>query len=274
MKILIAADMEGIAGVVSWEQVTPGSADYERFRRLMTDEVNAAVRGAFDGGASQVSVTDGHNNGRNIRIEDLDPRARLNSGSLSPLSMVQGVEDGVQGVLFIGYHARIGTPNAILEHTWSDERLFGVWVNGTPFGESALNAAVCGHFGAPVLMVSGDQAVCAEARQMLGEVETAAVKTASGRMAAECLHPSAAQELIYQAAVQAVTHLKNGQAPALFKVPAPITLLVDFVQSEMADKAAILPGARRLQGRQVEYTGSDMLVIYRAFRALLGLARA
>lgn len=118
MKILIAADMEGITGVVCWDHVNPNHAEYPRFRRLMTGDVNAAIRGAFEGGSSEVIVSDGHNLGRNILIEELDPRARLNSGSPSPLSMVQGIDQGVKGVIFVGYHACIGSQNAILEHTW------------------------------------------------------------------------------------------------------------------------------------------------------------
>lgn len=274
MKILIAADMEGISGVVSWDQVTPGSADYPRFRALMTDDVNAAIRGAFDGGAVEVVVTDGHNNGRNILVEAMDGRARLNSGSTSPLSMVQGVEQGVDGVLFVGYHARIGVQDAILEHTWSDERVTHLWVNGVLFGETALNAAVCGQFGVPVLMVSGDQAVCVEGREVLGPIETAEVKRASGRMAAELLAPQAAQQRIYEAACRAVTRLKSGDSPAPFRVDAPISLEVEFVQSEMADKAMLMPGATRPHGRRVSFTGSDMVMVMRAFRTMLALARA
>jgi len=272
MKILIAADMEGITGVVCWDHVAPAHPEYARFRRLMTADVNAAIRGAFTGGASEVIVTDGHNNGRNILIEELDPRARLNSGSPAPLSMVQGVDQGVEGVLFVGYHARIGAQNAILEHTWSDERVTHLWLNGQLTGEIGLNAAVCGQFGAPVVMISGDQTACAEACSLLGDVETAVVKTASGRMAAELLPPAKSQELIQSAAQRGVERLKKGAPPRPYQPPAPITIAVEFVQSEMADKAAFMPGARRVD-RRVEYTASDMVTAYAAFRTLLALAR-
>ena len=104
MKILISADMEGVTGVTTWDQVTPGHVEYGRFRRLMTEDVNAAVRGAFVGGADEVTVSDGHWNGGNILIEELDPRAQLNTGSPSPYSMMQGIDEGVNGVFFVGYH--------------------------------------------------------------------------------------------------------------------------------------------------------------------------
>jgi D-amino peptidase len=272
MKILIAADMEGITGVVSWDQVNPNHAEYARFRRLMTSDVNAAIRGAFEGGASEVIVSDGHNNGRNILIEELDPRARLNSGTPSPFSMVQGIQTGVDGMIYVGYHARIGTQHAILEHTWSDERVANLHLNDQPFGEIGLNAAVGGHFGVPVLMISGDKTACAEATALLGPLETAVVKTASSRMAAELLPPAVTQELIQASARKAVQRLASGQAPQPLRLQPPIQMAIDFVQSEMADKAALLPGAHRTE-RRIEYTAADMVTIYAAFRTALALAR-
>jgi len=272
MKILIACDMEGITGVVHSDHTNPEHAEYARFRKLMTGDVNAAVRGAFDAGAAEVVVSDGHWNNHNILIEELDPRARLNTGTPRALSMIQGVDEGVSGVLFIGYHARVGTPDAILDHTWSTTRVAGLWLNGLLVGEIGLNAAVCGHFGVPVLMISGDQSACAEATALLGDIETAVVKRAVGRMAAECLPPQVAQEKIYQAARRAVGRLRDGSAPHPFRLDPPITVAVEFIRSEMADAAAIAPGARRGPGKQVEFTAGDMLTAYRAFRTLVGLA--
>ena len=272
MKILIAADMEGISGVVHWDQVDYKQSDYARFRKIMTAEVNAAIRGAFDGGAEQVIVADGHGRGRNILIEELDRRARLNSSGPSPLSMVQGVDQGVDAAMFVGYHARAGTNDAILDHTWTGA-VVDVRLNGQPIGETGLNAAVCGHFDAPVLLVTGDQSVCAEAADLLGPVETAIVKRAAGRMAAECLPPAEAQERIYRAARRAVERYLTGEAPAPFRPDPPLTLTVEWAQSQMADRAAILPGARRLEGRRVEFTAADALEAYRAFRSLMALAR-
>lgn len=274
MKILIAADMEGITGVVHWNQVDPDRAEYPRFCRLMTGDVNAAIRGAFAGGATSVTVTDGHNTGRNILIEELDPRATLNSGSPSRLSMVQGVDENVDGVMFIGYHGRMGAVNAILDHTWSDERVSGLWINGQAFGEAGLNGAVCGHFNVPVIMVSGDQTLCAEAREFFGsKIETAQVKKAVGRMSAECLPPAVTSKLIEETARRAVINLKSKKAPKPLKVTKPINLTVKFEQSEMADKAALMPHATRTVERRVEYVASDMVTIYLAFRTMLALAR-
>jgi len=274
MKILIAADMEGITGVIHWDQVMPGHPEYSRFCKLMTGDVNAAIRGAFTGGATSVAVTDGHNNGRNILIEELDSRATLNSGSPSRLSMVQGVDQGVDGVMFVGYHGRMGAVNAILDHTWSDERVSGLWINGQAFGEAGLNGAVCGHFNVPVIMASGDQTLCAEVQEFFGnKVEVAQVKKASGRMSAECLPPAVTSGLIEKAARRAVLNLKNKKAPKPFKVTKPINLTIKFEQSEMADKAALMPHATRTIERRVEYVAPDMVTIYQAFRTMLALAR-
>ena len=272
MKILIAADMEGISGVVNWDQVTPGHAEYARFRRVMTGDVNAAVRGAFEAGAEEVTISDGHWASGNILVEELDSRARLNSGSPSPFSMVQGIEAGIEGILLIGYHARAGAQNAILDHTWSSKCVLNLWLNQILVGETGLNAAMCGHFDVPVLMVSGDQTVCAEARELLGSLETAVVKQASGRMAAECLSLQAAQELICETAVRAVRRLLDGAAPQPFRLPEPVQVRIEFANSEMGDRASLLPGAHRLDGRLIEFEALDMRAAYTGFRAAVGLA--
>ena len=274
MKILIAADMEGITGVVHWDQVYPGQAEYPRFCKLMTGDVNAAIRGAFAGGATSVVVTDGHYNGRNILIEDLDPRATLYSGSPSPLSMVQGVDENVDGVMFVGYHGRMGAVNAILDHTWSDERVSGLWINGQAFGEAGLNGAVCGHFNVPIIMASGDQTLCAEAQEFFGsKIEVAQVKKAVSRMSAECLPPAVTARLIEDAAKRSVINLKNKKVPRPLKVTKPINLTVKFEQSDMADKAALMPHATRTMERRVEYVAPDMVTTYLAFRTMLALAK-
>jgi D-amino peptidase len=273
MKILIAADMEGVTGVVHWDHVSPGHEEYPRFRRLMTGDVNAAIRGAFEAGAEEVTVTDGHASGRNILVEELDPRARLNAGGPAPLSMVQGVDAGVAGVIFVGYHARVGTPQAILDHTWSSSCVAGLWLNGRPLGEIGLNAAVCGHFDVPVIMISGDQSACAEATELLGPVETAVVKRAAGRMAAECLPPEVTHAAIYSAAVQAVSCLRAGEAPQPLRLETPIAVAVEFVASEMADRAMGLPGTSRPEGKRVEFTADDAPTAYRLFRVVASLAR-
>lgn len=273
MKIFIAADMEGITGVTNWDQVNPSHSEYPRFRKLMTADVNAAIQGAFESGADEVVVKDGHANGTNILIEELAPSARLNASNSSPFAMVQGIDESFDGVFFVGYHARAGTKKAILDHTWSSSSVANVWLNDQPVGEVGLNAAVCGHYGVPVIMVSGDQTVCAEAMDLLGQIEVAVVKQAVGRMAAECLPPQLAQEKICEAAARAVSRLKAGQT-APFRVQPPVTVVVEFFNSSMADSAARLPWSKRLDGRRIQVTLDDMPSAYQAFQVLVSLARS
>ena len=268
MKILISADMEGITGVTTWDQVTPGHAEYARFRKLMTADVNAAVRGASDAGADEVVVADGHWNGSNILIEELDPRAKLNSGSPSPFSMMQGIDQGLDGAFFIGYHARQGSHNAVLDHTWSDTCVANVWLNDALAGEYTLNAAMAGHYGVPVLMASGDQTACAQMTEQLGSLETAIVKQASGRFSAECLPPSVAQEIIAQAAQRAVKRLVKKDAPKPFVVKTPVKITVQLVSSDMADRAVHMPGVQR-EGLKLTFSANDMLAAYSGFRSLV-----
>jgi D-amino peptidase len=272
MKILIAADMEGISGVVHWDQVTDKHKEYDRFRKLMTGDVNAAVRGAFEGGATEVIVADGHGKARNILVEKLDPRARLNSGSPSPFAMVQGVDSGVDAAMFVGYHARMGSQNAILDHTWSSSTVANVWLNGEKVGEIGWNAAVCGHYGVPVILITGDQTACAEARALLGEIETAVVKQASGRMAAECLPPELSQKMIAEGAERAMRRLQEEEAFQPLQVETPVRVTIELVTSDMADRAAIVPGAERLEGKRVELEAGDAPTAYRAFRTAVSVA--
>lgn len=272
MKLLIAVDMEGISGVTTWDQVTPGHAEWQRFRRIMTAEVNAAIEGALAGGADEVVVTDGHWNGDNILIEELHPRARLNTGSPSPFSMVEGLQGGVDAAFFVGYHARNGTAHAILDHTWSAARIHNLFINGRVTGEAGWNASLCGHFGIPVLLMSGDQSAAAEAREWIPGIDTVVTKTARGRWSAEVLPPALVRENLRAAAAEAVGKYLAGSGPAPLRPGSPVTIRIEFVGSDMGDKAALLPGIRRLDGRTLEFTGEDMPAVYQAFRAAVTLA--
>ena len=272
MKLLIAVDMEGATGIVAWDHVDPKAAEYLRFRHLLTADVNAAVTGALEAGATDIVVTDGHWNGGNVLIEELNPKARLVTGTPAPLAMVQGVQGGVDAVLFVGYHARAGTLHAILDHTWSNQRIANVWLNGRLAGETGLNGAVCGDCGVPVLLVTGDQAVAAEAQEWIPGVETAVVKTALSRHGAECLPPAQTGPLIQAAARRAVQRFLGGQGPRPIQVTRPVTVRIAFLTSLMADQAALLPGSERIDGTTLEFTAESMTRAYLQFRAAVNLA--
>jgi D-amino peptidase len=266
MKILISADMEGISGVVSSSHTSSNHKEYERFRRLMTADVNAAIEGALAGGADQIVVNDSHGLMTNILIEELNPAAELISGSPKPFGMMQGISSEIDVVYFVGYHASSGTGAATLEHTWSGT-LFSVHLNDQPVGETGLNAALAGAFGVPVVLVTGDQAVIAEARALLGQIEAVQVKEGITRVAARCLHPQVAQARIRTAAERA---LKLTGSPLVLQ--PPITLRATFQRALQADLAGMIPSSRRVDGRTVEWTGDDMPAVYVTFSAMTALA--
>lgn len=272
MKLLIAADMEGITGVVDWKHVDSYHAEYQRFRRLMTQDVNAAVAGAAEAGVDEFIIADGHADAKNILIEELDARARINSGTPSPFAMVQGVASGVQAAFFIGYHAHMSTEKAVLAHTWSSSLVSNVWMNGKVVGEIGLNAAVCGSFGVPVLLLTGDQAACREAKEWIPSIEVVEVKKASSRHAAECLSPSVIHPLVKQAAARAIKNYQQ-QRVHILKVDLPVTIMIEFLNTGMADRASLLPGLTRINGRRIELSRDDMPSAYRLARSAIALAR-
>jgi D-amino peptidase len=263
--------MEGITGVVNWDQVTPGHYEYPRFRKLMTQDVNAAIAGAFEGGATEVVVADGHWHGTNILIEELDSRARLNSSTSAPFSMMQGIGEDVDGVIYLGYHARQGSQNAVLDHTWSSKCIANLWLNETLVGEFGLNGALAGYFGVPVIMVTGDQTACAQTVELLGEIVSVVVKQATGRTSAECLGPEITHKMITDGARRALQNLKRGNVTEPYILDAPILVTVDLMNSSMADHAMRVPGSVRDENR-VSVEAADMAQAYAAFRALAGLA--
>jgi D-amino peptidase len=267
LKVFISADMEGVSGVVDASQTRMEEREYERARKLMTGEVNAAIEGALLGGATDVVVNDSHGSMRNILIEDLNPAAELISGSPKPFSMMQGIGPEFGAAFFVGYHAGAGTGLSVLDHTYYGRVVYQAMVNGRVLSETGLNAALAGYHGVPVALVTGDKTLCDEARGLLGDVETAAVKEACGRLAAQCLPPSRAQALIRAAGRKA---LLAKHAP--FILTPPFTLVTDMLNTSLADIAGMMPGARRTGPRRLEYAADDYVTIFQAFRTMVTLA--
>jgi D-amino peptidase len=271
VRVFISVDMEGVAGVVHEDQTDPTDArhagEYNRFRRLMTAEANAAVEGALAAGATRILVNDSHWLMRNLLAEELHPAAELLSGNPKLGSMMEGVELGFDGVMFVGYHARAGTRDAVIDHTYTD-RVHEARLNGRAVGELAINAALAGTWGVPVVLVSGDQALAEEAREILGEeVETVIVKHAVGRFAARSLAPADACRRIREGATAA---LRRSHRPLV--LPAPVHLEVELALTHMADMAELVPGSVRTGGRTIEFTHDDYREVFRAWRAIYSLA--
>ncbi len=266
MQVYISADIEGISGVVAGLQTDDEQKEFERARRLQTREVNAAIAGAFAGGASKVVVNDSHGNMRNLLIEELDERAELVTGSPKPMSMLEGLDGSFAVAFLVGYHAQAGTRLGTLNHTYTG-RVFRTTLNGIPMGEAGINAAVAGAMGVPIGLVTGDQAVVEEAQRLFAPPASVAVKQAMTRNAARCLPPAVAHERIETAAADAVR--LRGQP---YILPPPMTIEVTFIRTDMADMAEMIPGALRVDDRTVSYQHDDMLVLFRAWRAMLTLA--
>ncbi len=269
MKILISADMEGITGVVASDHVSRDGKDYERARLWMTHEVNAAIRGAFAGGAAEVIVNDSHASMKNILVDELHPDAQLITGSPKPLSMMEGMDETVNAVFFVGYHARKGTAFGVLDHTYSGTDVVRYLVNDVELGETGQNALIAGAFGVPVVLVTGDTRVTVEARELLGNIETVAVKDGISRYAAKTLHPSKAHALIEEAAMKAVQRI--GEIKPLTMV-GPYSLEIELAQSSMADMAELIPGVERIAARVVRFTHADYITAYKCFRAIIAMS--
>lgn len=269
MKVFISIDMEGITGVTCWDDVSPSKPSYERFRKVMTAEANAATEGALMGDAKEIVVNDSHGGMRNILIEDLNPRAELISGSPKPLGMMSGVDANADLAFLVGYHAKAGTPRAMLDHTWSSARVYGLYLNGQELGEIGLSAALAGHFGVPVALVVGDKAATEEARELLGpNLKTVAVKESFSRTSARILPVERALALIRGTAKSAI----EGPHPEPFVIAPPVTVGIEFMTSLQAQAASTLPNARLVGGRGVEWTGKDMLAAFKAMAAMIALA--
>jgi D-amino peptidase len=249
MKIFISADIEGVAGVVTPQHGQPGNGEYERARRLMTEEVNAAIAGAFAGGATYVLVNDSHGPMTNLLPDILDPRAELIIGRPKPMNMFCGLDAGFAGVFCIGYHSGAGQ-HGVLSHTVNGFAFAGIRVNGIDCAEATLYGAYAGSLGVPVLLLTGDDRMETQCAPHFRGVRTAVVKHALGQRAARALSPQAARALIQAEAEQAVRE-RGGCAP--FVIAEPCRLEIDLNSVSLADLAATIPVSERLAPRSVAF---------------------
>jgi len=243
MKIYISADIEGVAGVVTPLQGTPGNGEYERARRLMTEEVNAAINGAFAGGATEVLVNDSHGPMTNLLPELLDPRAELIQGKPKPPNMVAELTEEYAGAFFLGYHAGAGR-HGVLSHTVNGFAFREIRLNGQPCSEATLNGAYAGSLGVPVLLLSGDDLTAQECGAHFPGAQVVTTKRALSHRAARSLSPARAQERLRAAAIAALARARI-EAPALFTIAGPYQLELVMTPA-LADLAAVIPVARRI----------------------------
>ena len=258
LKIYISADMEGVVGVVSGEQLGPQGFEYQRFREFMTQEVNAAIEAAFQAGATEIVVSDSHGNGQNLLIEKLPKNILLVRSWPRPLMMMQGIDESFAGVIFLGYHTGTTNPQGVRAHTISSARLADVRLKGVSVSEAGLNAAIAGHFNVPVIMISGDDAVVKETTALLGDVEGAVVKWSSGFHSAKTLMPEAANELIREKVKKAMSRIKDFKP---HKLATPIRLDVRFKNYRPSEVLSYLSIVERTDAHSISFTGKDMIEV-------------
>jgi D-amino peptidase len=271
MKVFISSDIEGTAGIVDWDQVRVAGAEYEIGRQLLTGEVNAAIDGAVQAGASHVLVNDAHGTMHNLRPGDLHHHASSLSGRHKPLYMMEGLDASFDAVFMVAYHGAIGAERSILSHTYNPAAVWEARLNGVACGESALNALVALHHRVPVVLITGDDATAAEALTFLPEIEAVVVKRSITRFAAESLHPDRACELIRAGAARALAGADDASPPA---IDLPATLEVTFLTSDMAEMATWIRGVQRFGARTVTVTDVEPLRLYRTFVTIIALTRS
>ncbi len=282
MRVYISVDLEGINGICHSSHTQPGEPGYERGVQLMHAETNAVIQGAREAGATEIVVNDSHYDMRNLRTELLEPGTQIVTGWQKPFSMVSGVSGELAGIaiserpfdcaFFVGYHAMAGKARAVLSHTYRAQVFFDVKLNGHSVGETALNAALAGYYGVPIALVTGDDAVCAEATKQLGAVPCVTVKTAVSRYAA-----------IFRPHLEVLNDLKQGAIKALsdrsqwklYSAALPATLTITTIDPAMADAAELLPMVKRVGDRTVELSHEDYSVLFRLMLAIgaLGATR-
>lgn len=259
LKVFISVDMEGLAGVVTGPNVSSNGPDYPHFRAIMAAETNAAIDGAFRGGATEVLVRDSHGSKENLLPGDLDPRARLLRGvSSGPKNMMEGLDSTFSAVAFVGYHAKAGTPNAILEHT-STGNVVDFSINGVSLPEGGYNALVAGLYGVPVVFVAGDRAVVDQIRGLVGPIDGVAVKDEIGD-ASNGMSPKAAQDEIRRTVQRAVTNRATAKP---WKLTGPYTMVLKVKQER-----PLYAGAQRTSAGEFTFASPDLLAILSAFNAM------
>jgi D-amino peptidase len=262
LKVFISVDMEGITGVVNVDDATRGGKDYDYFRQTMTREANAAIEGALAAGATEIIVRDSHGSALNLLPEMLNRNSKLlRDWSQGPMFMMEGIDESFDAAIYVGYHARAGTTNGVLDHT-SSGNVTDVSINGISMPETGYNALMAGYYDVPVVFVAGDKAVCDQAKEILGTVETVAVKEGIGAAALN-LHPEVAREQISAGVERALRNLDDYEP---YKLESPYTLVLTLkTEQNIYRGAALYPGAQRTGDWELTYVADDVMEIMRAY---------
>ena len=258
LRVYISADMEGVVGTVTGDQLGPGGFEYQRFREIMTREVNAAIAAARAAGATEILVSDSHGNGENLLVEMLPQDIQLVRAWPRPLMMMEGIDGTFDAAILIGYHSSTTNTRGVRAHTMSSANLTAVRLNGVAVPEAGISAAIAGHFGVPVVMISGDDAIVEEARGLLGDLEGAVVKWSLGFHSARTLMPEASYALIREKTAAALARL-DGFEP--YRLEGPVELEISFKSYRAAELLAYLPIVERVDSHTIRFVGKDMLEV-------------
>jgi D-amino peptidase len=256
LKVYISVDMEGVDGVSTWQvQALADGREYQQFRRLLTQEVNAAVAGAYDAGATEVLVADSHGDAQNIDVELLDRRALLIRAWPRPLFTMAGIDSSFDAAILVGYHAGAGEAEAVLSHTMSSKRIFEMKLNGKRASEAVFSAALAGDFNVPIIFLSGDQTAGKEARDDIGPIHTVATKQSTGFFSATMMHPEESRRLIREGVREAIQD-KGGRKP--LKMTSPVQLELTLKDTVAAELLSYLPQVTRRGGNTIVFTAQNM----------------
>ncbi len=257
MKLYIATDMEGISGTVHGTSTMPPSPDYDRYRKLMTQEVNAAIEGALEAGVTEILVNDGHGTMRNILAEELHPEARLISGYPKPMLQLTELDTSFSAAVFIGFHARSNT-NGVMSHTFFGSGFNYLKLNGHECTEAEFDAAVAGRWNVPVVCVSGDNILEQQLKAWMPSTRFAQTKIATSHKSANSLHPTKACAVIKEQVMNGIR--SRDQIPPL-KIAGPYEIEVQFKAVAQCDVCSIIPGVTRIDPITVRYSHSDLLTV-------------
>ncbi len=255
LKIYISADMEGVVGVVTGEQLGPGGFEYERFRQFMTNEVNAAIDAARAAGATEFVISDSHGNGQNLLIDQLPDDVTVIRSWPREHSMMAGIDETFDGVIFLGYHASTNNTRGVRAHTMSSANITSLRLNGMTMTEGSMNAAIAGHFGVPVIMVSGDDIAVAENQVIIGDIEGAVVKWSSGFHSARTLTPEAAYEVIRTRTKSAIDRIGDFQP---YVLETPIELDLSLKHYQPVELLAYLSNVEKINSHTIRFVGEDI----------------
>jgi D-amino peptidase len=263
-KIFICVDMEGISGVSNAEQTAGTGADYGRARKMMADDVNAAIRGAVDGGATDIVVIDSHGTGHNLQRDDLDARARLISGNaIRRYGMMEGLDETFDAVIFIGHHAKAGSPVGVLAHT-QNGNILDVHVNGRSVGEGGISTLYAHWFGVPVALVTGDQIAVAQIKDVATEARGVVVKRALNGRTVELRPTSDTRDEIQRAAQEAVRTARRFEP----RRTGPFRIQVWYRDSAIPEVAAVIPGIERPTPDSVAFSAETMPAAFALYRVM------